>query len=72
MIELRNYPSPQPKNLQVGSKTPRPPHVPSYLPPFPDSHTYIRTPVRYDKFNNIVYYFIMSRHSLVLKRIIAQ
>lgn len=25
---------------------PLPPHIPSFLPAFPDKHTYIKTPVR--------------------------
>ncbi|CAG5087702.1 Similar to Taf8: Transcription initiation factor TFIID subunit 8 (Drosophila melanogaster), partial [Cotesia congregata] len=30
--------------LPAGEKQPHPPHVPSYLPQFPDPHAYIRTP----------------------------
>jgi len=43
-------PNPQPsgpvaesKRLQVGTKRPRPAHIPEYLPEFPDPHTYIKT-----------------------------
>ena len=42
---MRNYPSPQPKSLAVGTKVQRPSNVPSHLPAFPDPHTYIKTPV---------------------------
>lgn len=31
--------------LQAGVKQSHPSHIPSYLPPFPDPHAYIRTPV---------------------------
>lgn len=31
--------------LQAGDKHPHPPHIPNYLPAFPDPHAYIRTPV---------------------------
>ncbi|XP_029174466.1 transcription initiation factor TFIID subunit 8 [Nylanderia fulva] len=30
--------------LQAGVKQGHPPHIPNYLPPFPDPHAYIRTP----------------------------
>ena len=33
-----------PKILQAGEKKPHLPFIPSYLPPFPDPHSYIRTP----------------------------
>lgn len=32
--------------LQAGTKLPHPPHIPHHLPPLPDPHAYIRTPVR--------------------------
>lgn len=32
--------------MQVGKRKPLPDHVPSYLPPYPDCHTFIKTPVR--------------------------
>lgn len=32
--------------LQAGVKQSHPPHIPSHLPPLPDPHAYIRTPVR--------------------------
>lgn len=32
------------RTLQVGDKRTLPTHVPEYFPPFPDSHSYIRTP----------------------------
>ncbi|CAG2064641.1 unnamed protein product, partial [Timema podura] len=35
----------QPSILQAGVKLSHPPHIPSHLPPFPDPHAYIRTPV---------------------------
>lgn len=31
--------------LRVGSSRPRPSHVPDWLPPFPDPHTYVRTDI---------------------------
>lgn len=31
------------KVLSAGEKQEHPPHIPDYLPPFPDPHTYIRT-----------------------------
>lgn len=31
--------------LQAGVKQSHPSHIPNYLPPFPDPHAYIRTPV---------------------------
>lgn len=31
--------------LQAGVKQSHPPHIPSHLPPLPDPHAYIRTPV---------------------------
>lgn len=31
--------------LKIGEKKPLPPHIPSFLPPFPDPHTYIKTEV---------------------------
>lgn len=33
-----------PKILQTGQKRPLHPYVPDYFPPFPDPHSYIRTP----------------------------
>ncbi|XP_013392943.1 transcription initiation factor TFIID subunit 8 [Lingula anatina] len=33
-----------PRSLQVGSKKDHLSHIPDYLPPFPDTHTYIKTP----------------------------
>lgn len=30
--------------LQTGEKLPHPSYIPEYLPPFPDTHTYIKTP----------------------------
>ncbi|CAG9538538.1 unnamed protein product [Cercopithifilaria johnstoni] len=33
------------QQLRVGSSRPRPPHVPDWLPPFPDPHTYVRTDI---------------------------
>lgn len=32
-----------PRTLQVGQKSSHPSHIPDYLPPFPDPHTYIKT-----------------------------
>jgi transcription initiation factor TFIID subunit 8 len=40
--------SAQPKQLsilQAGVKHAHPNHIPAHLPPFPDPHAYIRTPV---------------------------
>lgn len=31
--------------LQAGQKQAHPPHIPAHLPPLPDPHAYIRTPV---------------------------
>lgn len=31
--------------LQTGQKRPHPSHIPDHLPPFPDSHAYVQTPV---------------------------
>lgn len=42
----QQQPQKQTNLLQAGAKYPHPSHVPSYLPPFPDPHAYIRTPVR--------------------------
>ena len=53
--ELRNYAQPQPKTLQVGTKTQRPSNVPTHLPSFPDPHTYIRTPVSREYHYNLLY-----------------
>lgn len=42
-------PSVQPRqtsNLQAGTRLPHPSYMPNYMPPFPDPHAYIRTPVR--------------------------
>ncbi|EFO16573.2 bromodomain associated family protein [Loa loa] len=33
------------QQLRVGSSRPRPSHVPDWLPPFPDPHTYVRTDI---------------------------
>lgn len=33
--------------LQIGEKFQHPPHIPDYLPPFPDPHTYIKTATHY-------------------------
>jgi transcription initiation factor TFIID subunit 8 len=33
--------------LQAGVKQSHPSHIPSHLPPMPDPHAYIRTPVRF-------------------------
>uniref|UniRef100_A0A915PPW2 Transcription initiation factor TFIID subunit 8 n=1 Tax=Setaria digitata TaxID=48799 RepID=A0A915PPW2_9BILA len=33
------------QQLRVGSSRPRPPHIPDWLPPFPDPHTYVRTDI---------------------------
>ena len=35
--------------LQAGVKQEHPSHIPDYLPPFPDPHAYIRTPVSWEK-----------------------
>ena len=31
--------------LQAGVKQSHPPHIPNHLPPLPDPHAYVRTPV---------------------------
>ncbi|KAI6212514.1 Exonuclease family protein [Aphelenchoides besseyi] len=36
-------PPTQTANLKVGEAQPRPAHIPNYLPPFPEPHTYIET-----------------------------
>ncbi|VDK73852.1 unnamed protein product [Litomosoides sigmodontis] len=33
------------QQLRVGSSRPRPAHIPDWLPPFPDPHTYVRTDI---------------------------
>lgn len=33
------------QQLRVGSSRPRPSHIPDWLPPFPDPHTYVRTEI---------------------------
>ncbi|KAI6218582.1 Transcription initiation factor TFIID subunit 8 [Aphelenchoides besseyi] len=38
-------PPTQTANLKVGEAQPRPAHIPNYLPPFPEPHTYIETSV---------------------------
>ena len=46
--EVHGHIAPQRRVLQVGTRRQRPPHISPHLPPFPDPHTYIRTPVRHD------------------------
>ena len=41
-----------PKALEAGSKQARPSYIPSHLPAFPDPHSYIKTPVGSQKFQN--------------------
>uniref|UniRef100_A0A1I7Y5Y3 Transcription initiation factor TFIID subunit 8 n=1 Tax=Steinernema glaseri TaxID=37863 RepID=A0A1I7Y5Y3_9BILA len=41
-------PSTQMKALKVGEARPHPPHIPAWMPPFPDPHTYIKTTVSGD------------------------
>jgi len=51
-------PSVQPRqtsNLQAGTRLPHPPYMPNYMPPFPDPHAYIRTPVRSTFSTNVQY-----------------
>lgn len=43
--------------LQAGVKQNHPSHIPNYLPPFPDPHAYIRTPV--SVYINYNYYIIV-------------
>ena len=47
-VEVHGHVAPQRRVLQVGTRRQRPPHISPHLPPFPDPHTYIRTPVRHD------------------------
>jgi hypothetical protein len=42
--EVHGHVAPQRRVLQVGTRRQRPPHISPHLPPFPDPHTYIRTP----------------------------
>jgi hypothetical protein len=35
-----------PQALKIGTTRPHPAHIPEWLPPFPDPHTYIRSEVR--------------------------
>lgn len=58
-LELKNYMQPQPRCLQVGTKLQRLPNVPSYLPSFPDPHTYIKTAVSVS-IHCLVYYMDTS------------
>lgn len=46
--------------LQAGVKQSHPSHIPSYLPPFPDPHAYIRTPVKsiYENIMQFIYLLI--------------
>ncbi|KAK0411143.1 hypothetical protein QR680_005508 [Steinernema hermaphroditum] len=37
--------NPSPQMLKVGKKRPRPSYIPSWMPPFPDPYTYIKTAV---------------------------
>lgn len=46
--------------LQAGVKQSHPAHIPSYLPPFPDPHAYIRTPVKYTTLCGFKYIDIFS------------
>ncbi|KAK6100383.1 Bromodomain associated family protein [Brugia pahangi] len=41
-VQQASHPQQQ---LRVGSSRPRPPHIPDWLPPFPDPHTYVRTDI---------------------------
>ncbi|TKR86408.1 hypothetical protein L596_011005 [Steinernema carpocapsae] len=41
-------PQAPPKSLKVGETRPHPQHIPTWMPPFPDPHTYIRTTVSGD------------------------
>ena len=58
-LELKNYMQPQPRCLQVGTKLQRLPNIPSYLPSFPDPHTYIKTAVSVS-IHCLVYYMVTS------------
>jgi transcription initiation factor TFIID subunit 8 len=42
--QVHGHVAPQRRVLQVGTRRQRPPHISPHLPPFPDPHTYIRTP----------------------------
>ena len=40
--------------LQTGQKLPPPSHIGDHLPPFPDSHAYVQTPVSKTPFNPLI------------------
>ena len=63
-LELKNYMQPQPRCLQVGTKLQRLPNIPSYLPSFPDPHTYIKTAVSVS-IHCLVYYMVTSVYYMV-------
>lgn len=52
--------------LQAGGKLPHPPYVPTHLPPFPDPHAYIRTPVSFKRRLSLFYFPFYTSISKVL------
>ena len=44
-VALKSRVAPTPKSLAAGTRQPRPAHIPAHLPPLPDPHSYIKTPV---------------------------
>lgn len=45
LAALKSRITPLPKSLAAGTKQTRPVHIPAHLPPLPDPHSYIKTPV---------------------------
>lgn len=44
-VALKSRVAPTPKSLAAGTRQPCPAHIPAHLPPLPDPHSYIKTPV---------------------------
>lgn len=44
-IALKSRIAPTAKSLAAGTRQIRPAHIPAHLPPLPDPHSYIKTPV---------------------------
>lgn len=44
-IALKSRVAPSAKSLAAGTRQTRPAHIPAHLPPLPDPHSYIKTPV---------------------------
>lgn len=47
-LALKSRITPTPKALAAGTKQTRPAHIPAHLPPLPDPHSYIKTPVSFN------------------------